>query len=147
MVFESLINAMNIFAAAASNGAAATGADGAAPASCAEAGGGAWGMIAMYAVVIGLFYFLFIRPQNKRREQDEKMRKAVEIGDEITTIGGICGRVVSVKDDDTLVIETGSDRNKMKIRSWAISSNDTFREKNAAAETTEKKGFLGFGKK
>jgi len=142
MIFESLSKVMNIFA----NETATTGA-GTTSASCAEAGGGAWGMIAMYAVVIGFFYFVIIRPQNKRREQDEKMRKAVEIGDEVTTIGGICGRVVSVKDDDTLVIETGSDRNKMKIRSWAISSNDTYREKNAAAEPAEKKGFLGFGKK
>lgn len=123
--------------AAGSEGAAATGMGGAP----------GWTMIIVYAVVIALFYFLFLRPQNKRREQDEKMRKAVEIGDEITTIGGICGRVVSIKDDDTLVIETGSDRNKMKIRTWAISSNDTFREKNAAAEPAEKKGFLGFGKK
>jgi len=119
-------------------------------ASCASmfTSGGGWTMIIMYAAVLGLCYLLFIRPNSKRREQEEQMRKSVEIGDEITTIGGICGRIVSIKEDETLIIETGSDRNKMKIKNWAISSNDTARERQeAAAPANEKKGLFGLFKK
>ena len=119
--------------------------------SCAEAfaGSGGWTIIIMYAAILGICYLLFIRPQNKRRQQEEQMRKNVEIGDEITTIGGICGRVVSIKDDETLVIETGTDRNKMKIKNWAISSNDTARERQEAAAPAaeEKKGLFSKFKK
>ncbi len=75
----------------------------------------------IYAVVIGGMYFLFFRPQQKRKKQEEEMRKSVEIGNEIITIGGIVGRVVSVKSDsDSLVIETASD--KIRIKKWAIAS-------------------------
>lgn len=56
------------------------------------------------------------------------MRKSAQVGDEITTIGGIVGRVVGVKEDDSLIIETGSDRAKMRIRRWAIGSIDTAHE-------------------
>lgn len=119
--------------------------------SCAEAfsSSGGWTIILMYAAILGICYLLFIRPQNKRRQQEEQMRKSVEIGDEITTIGGICGRIVSIKDDETLVIETGTDRNKMKIKNWAISSNDTARERQEAAAPAEKekKGLFGRSKK
>ncbi len=121
-----------------------------APMSCMSAmgGSGGWTIILMYAAVLGICYLLFIRPQNKRRQQEEQMRKSVEVGDEVTTIGGICGRVVSIKDDETLIIETGTDRNKMKIKNWAISSNDTARERQeAAAPAQEKKGLFSAFKK
>ena len=65
-----------------------------------------------------------IRPQNKRRKEEEEMRSNVEIGDDIVTIGGIIGKVVSTK-DDALIIETGADRNKMKISRWAVQTNLT----------------------
>lgn len=62
-------------------------------------------MIGMYAVIIGVFYFLLIRPQSKKKKKEEAMRKGVRIGDEVTTIGGICGRVLSIKEEtETLVI-------------------------------------------
>ena len=57
------------------------------------------------------------------------MRKNAQIGDEITTIGGICGRIVAIKEDtDTLIIETGSDRSKLRVKRWAIGSVDTIHD-------------------
>lgn len=86
-------------------------------------------MIGMYAVIIGVFYFLLIRPQSKKKKKEEAMRKGVRIGDEVTTIGGICGRVLSIKEEtETLVIETGIDRDKIRIKRWAIGSVDTIHE-------------------
>ena len=85
------------------------------------------------------------------------MRNSLEIGDEITTIGGIMGRVVAIKDDeDAIIIETGSDRVKMKFKKWCISTVDTVKEapaqdkkadKTEAADKTEKKGLFGKKKK
>lgn len=77
--------------------------------------------LVVYAVVIGGLYLFLFRPQQKRRKQEEEMRKSVSIGDEITTIGGIVGKVVSVKNDsDSLIIETASE--KLKIKKWAIAT-------------------------
>ena len=95
-------------------------------------------MVGMFAVM----YFVMIRPQKKRQKEEQEMRDAVEIGDEITTIGGICGRVVTVKENH-LIIETGADRNRMQITRWAIQSNDTANarlaaERAAAKEAAEK---------
>lgn len=78
-------------------------------------------VLLVYAVIIGGMYFLLFRPQQKRRKQEEEMRKSISIGDEIITIGGIVGRVVSIKEDsDSLVLETGSE--KIRIKKWAIAS-------------------------
>lgn len=106
------------------------------------------GMIAIYAVIIALVYLFLIRPNSKKKKEEAEMRNNLEIGDEITTIGGIVGRVVAIKDDeDALIIETGSDRVKMKFKKWCISSVDTVKE-TTQTTTTEKKGlFSGFGKK
>ena len=91
-----------------------------------------------------LMYFTMIRPQKKKQKEEQEMRDAIQIGDEITTIGGICGRVVTVK-EDSLVIETGADRNKMKITRWAIQTNNTAEDRlqaeraaQAAAKEAEK---------
>ena len=108
------------------------------PVGCLDGGG--WVIWVVYAVIIGVFYFAMIRPQSKRRKKEEAMRKSVEIGDEITTIGGICGRVVSLKEDDTLVIETGADRAKIKIKAWAVGSNDTIKDTTPVED--EKGGFF-----
>ncbi|MDO4730846.1 MAG: preprotein translocase subunit YajC [Clostridia bacterium] len=71
-------------------------------------------------------WFFLIRPQSKRRKQEDEMRKNIDLGDDITTIGGIVGRIISIKDDgETFVLETGMDRSKILIKKWAISSNDT----------------------
>ncbi|MVB12959.1 Sec translocon accessory complex subunit YajC [Caprobacter fermentans] len=92
----------------------------------AGAGDSLWITILYMAVIVGIFYFLLMRPQQKKKKQEEKMRSSVQIGDDITTIGGIVGRVVGMKDDaNTLIIETGTDRAKMKIKKWAVGSVDT----------------------
>ena len=70
-------------------------------------------------IIIVLFYFLLIRPQRKRDKAERDMRNSIEVGDEISTIGGFIGRVVNIK-DDVLVIESSSDRTKLKIYRWAI---------------------------
>lgn len=102
------------------------------------------GMIAIYAVIIGLVYLFLIRPNSKKKKEEAQMRNNLEIGDEITTIGGIMGRVVAIKDEeDALIIETGSDRVKMKFKKWCISSVDTVKE----LPQTEKKSGGVFGKK
>ena len=75
--------------------------------------------VAIYAIVIGGLYLWLYRPQQKKRKQEEEMRKSVQIGDEIVTIGGIVGRVVSVKEDsESLILETGSE--KIRIQKWAV---------------------------
>lgn len=95
-------------------------------------------IIIVYGVIIAALYFFMIRPQNKKRKEEEAMRKNLEIGDEITTIGGIVGRVVSINDDtDSMVIETGADRTKLRIKKWALSTIDT--EKPDLVEKKEKK--------
>ena len=106
--------------------------------------GSMWTMILIYAVIIGGLYFIMIRPQSKKKKEEDQMRNNIEINDEITTIGGIVGRVVAFKggdNDDSIIIETSSDRTKMRIKRWAIASIDT--EKAAPApEKKEKKGFF-----
>ena len=75
-------------------------------------------------LIIGVFYFMMIRPENKRKKEAEEMRTALKVGDEITTIGGIVGKVVNVK-DDKIVIETSADQVRMELTKWAISTNET----------------------
>ncbi len=77
-------------------------------------------------VLIALaFYFFLIRPQKKQEKETQKMRASIEIGDTITTIGGITGVVRQIKDDDIFIIETGADKNRISIKKWAIQSKDT----------------------
>ncbi len=77
--------------------------------------------IPMLVIMVAIFYFLLIRPENKRKKETTNMRNNLKTGDEITTIGGIMGRITNVK-DDVITIETGADKNKLKIAKWAVSS-------------------------
>lgn len=88
-----------------------------------------WITLGLYALLALAIYFLIFRPQKKKKKAEEEMKNSLEVGDDITTIGGIMGRVVSIKDDDSLVIETASDRSRLRIKKWAISSIDTEKEK------------------
>ena len=109
-----------------------------------------WTMIIMYGAIGLIFYFLIYRPQKKRRQQEETLRASIEVGDEIVTIGGICGRVVSIKEDDIIVIETGADRTKLKMKNWSISSNETAKARQAEIEASKPKNekkFSLFGNK
>ena len=99
--------------------------------------GSSWTMILMMVAVFAVMYFLMIRPQKKKQKEEQAMRDNLQIGDEITTIGGIVGKIVTVK-DDSLIIETGADRNRMKITRWAISQNNTANEKLAAERAAAK---------
>ncbi len=87
-------------------------------------------MLIMMVALIGVFYFLMIRPENKRKKEAEAMRNALKVGDNITTIGGIIGDVVSVK-EDSIVIETTTDRVRVEFAKFAVSTNNTA-EKEAA---------------
>ena len=78
-------------------------------------------------LMFGVMYFLMIRPQRKKQKEEEKMRNNIQIGDEILTIGGFYGRVVSIK-EDALVIESVSDRTKQKIARWAVQQNFTIHD-------------------
>lgn len=96
------------------------------------AGGDLTSTIIMLVVMLGIFYFMLIRPENKRKKEQEQMRSDLKNGDQITTIGGITGTVVSVK-DDKFVIETGADQVRIEFAKWALSTNES-----AAAAAKEK---------
>lgn len=103
-------------------------------AATAAAGEGSW-LIAVVQflpllLVIVAMYFILIRPQRKREKESQKMRNNLQVGDEVTTSGGIVGRVVSLR-EDTVVVETGSDRSKIRVKRWAIQSNETLHDTEA----------------
>jgi preprotein translocase subunit YajC len=84
--------------------------------------GGAGALIASLLPLILLvvvFYFMLIRPQQKRDKETRQMLEALKVGDNITTIGGIYGKIVSIK-DEVLTIETGADKTKLVIARWAV---------------------------
>ena len=77
------------------------------------------GTLVPIILMVAIFYFLLIRPQRKRDKAERDMRNSIQVGDEISTIGGFIGKAVSMK-DETLVIETSADRTKLKLYRWAI---------------------------
>ena len=81
-------------------------------------------MLLPLIVMIALMYFLMIRPENKRKKEAENMRSNLKKGDQITTIGGIVGKIVHVTDDN-IVIETSDDRVRMELAKWAVSTNNS----------------------
>ena len=93
---------------------------------------GAGSTIVMLVLMFGIFYFMLIRPENKKKKEAEEMRAALKNGDKVTTIGGITGTVVNVK-EDKFVIETGADQVRIEFAKWALSTNETA-EENAKAE-------------
>ena len=84
--------------------------------------------IIMIVLMVAVFYFMLIRPENKRKKEAEQLRSSVKTGDSITTIGGIVGIIVDVK-EDRVVIETSADRVRMEIMKWGISTNETAAER------------------
>ena len=85
-------------------------------------------LVLMIVGMIAIFYFMMIRPENKRKKEAEEMRNSLSVGDRITTIGGITGVIVSIK-DDKFVIETGADQVRIEFCKWALSTNDTADER------------------
>lgn len=94
-------------------------------------------MLFSFGLLIVVFYFFLIRPQKKKEKEAKQLRDNLQIGDEVTTIGGIVGIVVR-KTEDTCVIETGGDRSKIRVKLWAISENNTVHD---ASEETVKESF------
>ena len=91
----------------------------------AEAGAAGMGSLLIPLVVmIALMYFLMIRPENKRKKQADEMRSNLKKGDQITTIGGIVGKIVQVTDEN-IIIETSDDRVRMELAKWAVSTNNS----------------------
>ncbi len=92
-------------------------------------------MIIMLVALIAVFYFMIIRPENKKKKEAEALRNALKKGDNITTIGGIVGTICSVK-DNRIVIETSEDQVRMELEKWAVNTNNTAEEeqKKKAAE-------------
>lgn len=98
--------------------------------------------ILMLVVLIAVFYFLLIRPENKRKKQAQDMRNSLKKGDTITSIGGIVGKVVQVN-DGTIIIETSEDRVRIEFLKSAIGSVGTLDEQAAAAQRGSRKAKKG----
>ena len=90
--------------------------------------GGLLSPLIMLVAMFAIMYFMMIRPENKRKKEAEEMRASIRKGDSITTIGGIIGTVVDVKENN-IVIETSADQVRIELAKWAVSSNETASEK------------------
>ena len=112
---------VTVGALAVSGCAPAAATTGDAAAATGSAAGGGLSMILMMVVLIAVFYFFMIRPENKRKKKAQEMRDNLSVGDTITTIGGIIGKIVAVR-DNTIVIETSDDRVRMQLTKWSVSS-------------------------
>ena len=93
------------------------------------AGGGS--MIIMLVAMFAIFYCMIIRPENKKKKKTEEMRNSLSLGDEITTIGGIIGKIVQIT-EDTITFETGEDRVRLQTKKWAISTTAKMEAEEAA---------------
>lgn len=91
------------------------------------AGANAITTIVMLVAMIAVFYFFMYRPQKKQEKESNDMRNGLQVGDEITTIGGIIGKIVSIK-DETVLIETSNERNKIRILRTAVRNVDVHAE-------------------
>ena len=98
----------------------------------AAAAGGGMSMIIMLVAMFANLYYLIIRPENKKKKKTEEMRSSLSLGDGITTIGGITGKIVQIT-EDTITFETGEDRVRLQVKKWAISTTDKMEAAEAAA--------------
>ena len=105
-------------------------------------------MIIMLIAMVAIFYFLLIRPENKRKKEAEELRASLKVGDVITTIGGVVGKVVNIT-EEKFVIETGADQVRIEFAKWALSTNETAiaAAKEEAAKTAEAKAKAKAAKK
>ena len=101
----------------------------------APAGSGLSSTVIMLVLMVAIFYFMLIRPENKRKKEAEAMRSAMKVGDKVTTIGGLVGKVVDIK-EDKFVMETSADQVRIELAKWALSTNETAAE---AAKANAKK--------
>lgn len=104
----------------------------------ASAASGSGSMILMLVLMFAVFYFIVIRPENKKKKKTEEMRSSLSIGDEITTIGGMTGKIVQIT-EDTITFETGEDRVRIQMKKWGISTTAKMEAAEAEARTRKKK--------
>ncbi len=124
------ICAMNSFAESSANGSS--------DAASAGAGGGIITTLVIPLVLMFvLLYFMAIRPQKKREQEAKTMQESLQVGDEVITTGGIVGMVFRIG-DDSVVIETGGERHKLRIKKWAIGENVSAAERAKAASAKSK---------
>ena len=90
-------------------------------------GTNSYSMIIMLVAMVAIFYFLLIRPEKKRKKEEENLRSNLKVGDKITTIGGIVGKIVDMHDEN-IVIETSADRVRMELAKWSVMTNNTAQE-------------------
>ena len=90
-------------------------------------GTNSYSMIIMLVAMVAIFYFLLIRPEKKRKKEEENLRSNLKVGDKITTIGGIVGKIVDMHDEN-IVIETSADRVRMGLAKWSVMTNNTAKE-------------------
>ena len=102
-------------------------------------------MIPMIVIMFAIFYFFIIRPENQKKKKTEEMRNSLSLGDEITTIGGITGKLVQIT-EDTITFETGEDRVRIQTKKWAISTTAKMEAEEAAKAKTGG-GLFGMCKK
>lgn len=101
---------------------------------------GSWMIWVIYGLLFVALYFFLIRPQNKKRKQQEEFLKNLEVGDQVTTIGGIMGKIISINEEtESVVLETYSEKTRLRIKKWAIGTNNTAHEAAEEAKGTEKK--------
>ena len=103
-----------------------------ASAETAAAGGSMLTLVVPLILMFGLMYLLIIRPENKKKKKAEQMRNELSLGDEITTIGGITGKIVQIT-EETITFETGEDRVRIQVKKWAISTTAKMEAEEAAA--------------
>ena len=94
--------------------------------------------ILMLVLMFAVFYFFFIRPENKKKKKVEDMRNSLSLGDEITTIGGMTGKIVQIT-EDTITFETGEDRVRIQIKKWGISTTAKMEAAEAEARNSKSK--------
>ena len=100
-------------------------------------GGGGYTMILMLVAFVAVFYFMILRPESKKKKEAEQLRASLHKGDQSTTIGGIEGKIVNIK-DDKIVIESGEDMVRLELQKWAVMTNHTA-EKDKVRRAAEAK--------
>ena len=99
-------------------------------------GGSSASMLVMLVLMFAVFYFFFIRPENKKKKTVEEMRNSLSVGDEITTIGAMTGKIVQVT-EDTVTFETGEDRVRIQIKKWGVSTTAKMEAAEAEARAAK----------
>lgn len=94
---------------------------------------GSYSMIILLVVFVAVFYLFILRPENKKKKEAEALKNSLKVGDKITTIGGIVGKICDIK-GEAIVIETSADRVRMELQKWSVMTNNTAQEERAKAQ-------------